>query len=171
MKYIIALVGSLLLSFNAFAQDTLAYWAQNNNALPTGGNGFTSGSFPMPADEGEGLLYLENFNTQTDSNGAYSYLKSFAGTTTNRIGAYPSGGSLAPHGGSGNSNNGMHVVFEVNTKGYQQINVSWAQRGTSTGFNSRVFAYSTDGVNYTTVNIDSGTHGRRCRCGACGQRA
>ncbi len=157
MKYIIALVGSLLLSCSAFAQDTLAYWAQNNNELPTGGNGFTISSFPMPADEGEGLLYLENYNPDADGDGVLSYIKSFAGTTTNRIGAYPSGGSLSPQGGADTSNNGMSIVFEVNTEGYQQINVSWAQRGTSTGFSSREFAYSTDGSSFTTVNVDSGT--------------
>lgn len=148
-------VATLALSAPVFASQPIAYWAQNDNELIDGGNGFTPNSFPMPADVGQGQLYLTDFNDQTDD-GVYRYIQSFAGSSSNALPGFSAGGSLAPQGGAGNSNNGMSVVLQVDTSGYQDIAVSWAQRGTSTGFNQREFAWSLDGSNYTTIDTDSG---------------
>ncbi|RUO27881.1 nuclease [Aliidiomarina sedimenti] len=151
-------VATLALSAPAFASQPIAYWAQNDNELVDGGNGFTPASFPMPADVGEGSLYLNNFNDDVQD-GAYRFIQSFSGSTSNALPGFGSGGSLSPQGGAGNSNNGMSVVMEVDTSELQDIHVSWAQRGTATGFDSREFAWSVDGSNYTVVETDTGALG------------
>lgn len=158
MKTLIAIL-LLCCTLPAWAQQPIAYWAQNSNTLASGGNGFTPSSFPQSADVGEGILFLENFDNTTNSNGAYQYIQSFAGTTSNRLDGFPSGGSLSPQVGAGNSNNGMHIVLEVDTTGYQDIQLSWAQRGTSTGFTSRTVEWSVDGSSYNTIAVDSGALG------------
>jgi len=138
--------------------DTIAFWNQNNNSLPAGGFGFTTSSFPQAADTGSGSLTLANFDTAS-TGGTYTYIQSFGGTTTNDQAA-GAGGSLSPQGGTnGTGNNGMSIIMQVSTTGFEDIIVSWAQRGTATGFNSRVFAYSTDGTNYTDFATDSGALG------------
>lgn len=151
-------VATLALSAPAFASQPIAYWAQNNNVLADGSNGFTPVSFPMPADVGEGSLYLQSFNDEVQD-GAYRFIQSFAGATSNALPGFPAGGSLSPQGGVGNSNNGMSIVMQVDTTDLQDINVSWTQRGTATGFNSREFAWSMDGSNYTVVETDTGALG------------
>jgi len=147
----------LCLAFSASAQtETIAYWAQNANDLPGGGFGFTTDSFPQAADEGGGQLTLENFDT-SNTDGVYDCIASFAGTSDNALGGFGSGGSLAPQGCTGESNNGMHIDLAVDASGYEDILVSWAQRGTSTGFDSRQISYSADGgSNFTIFDTDSG---------------
>ncbi len=158
----VALVAILAGSASA---DIVAYWNQNSNDLPSGGFGFVPTDFPQAADAGNGALSLANFDMTTGGDdGAYTTIQSFAGTAANAQNGDPSGGSLSPQGGAddGNgvySNNGMQIVLSASTVGFTDIGVSWAQRGTSTGFNSRVFAYSTDGgMNFTDVAFagDSG---------------
>lgn len=138
---------ALLLVISAGAQgpNVLAYWAQNNNNLPSSGFGFTPASFPQPADVGNGSLSLENFNEAVGGNGAYSSIQSFTGTTANAEAGFGSGGSLSPQGGPGLSNNGMSILLEVSTLDHEDINLSWAYRRTGTGFNSVQLAYSSDG--------------------------
>lgn len=152
-----------MLSASASAA-TIAYFNNNSNSLPlgTGLFGYQPGDFPQPADVGVGTLNLGMFDssTETDASGnlKYTYIESFAGTTVNAQFAAPAGGSLSPEGGSalaapavGFANNGMKVLYNMSTLGFEDIKVSWAQRGTSSGFTSRAFAYSTDGVNFTPV--------------------
>ncbi|WP_146573111.1 hypothetical protein [Botrimarina hoheduenensis] len=141
----------------------IAYWDQNSNSLPAGGFGFETTDFPQAADQGAGALTLIDFDT-TAASGAYTTIQSFSGSTVNAQPTIASGGSLSPQGGNDlgggvYSNNGMSIVLEVSTVGYEDILVSWAQRGTSTGFASRAFSYSTDGVTYSLFDTDLGTLG------------
>lgn len=139
----------------------ISYWNQNSNDLPSGGFGYTPGDFPQLADSGIGTLELANFDTTTGGDdGAYTTIQSFAGTTLNAQFGDAAGGSLSPQGGTGDgmggfANNGMEIRLNVDTTGFSAINVSWAQRGTGTGFTSRIFAYSDDGgLNFTPVAYD-----------------
>ncbi|NBB93346.1 MAG: DUF11 domain-containing protein, partial [Gammaproteobacteria bacterium] len=158
-----AMIATLLLglAISASAQpETIAYWAQNDNDLPGGGFGFTTSSFPQAADEGAGQLGLANFDEAADAEGVYDCIQSFSGTSDNALPGYASGGSLSPQGCSDQSNNGMHVELAVDTTGYEDLVVSWAQRGTGSGFDSRVVSYSTDGgSSFTAFATDSGTLG------------
>lgn len=160
MRAILASV-LLCLAISASAQtETIAYWAQNANDLPDGGFGFTTSSFPQDADEGTGQITLADFDDSADAEGVYDCIQSFAGTSDNALDSYGSGGSLSPQGCSEQSNNGMHIDLAVDTTGYEDLVVSWAQRGTGSGFDSRVIAYSTDGGNsFSTLETDSGALG------------
>jgi hypothetical protein len=121
----------------------ISYWNENSNNLPSGAFGFTPSSFPQSADFGNGSLSLANFDTTTGGvDGAYTNVPSFAGTTLNAQFGDAAGGSLSPQN---STNNGMQILISVNTTGFTGIDLSWAQRGTGTGYNSRAFDYSTDG--------------------------
>lgn len=159
---VIALAGAS----SAVDAAVIAYWNQNSNDLPSGGFGFTPSSFPQPADFGNGTLELANFDeTTSGADDAYSFIPSFAGTGDNALFGDPSGGSLSPQGGTddgsgGLTNNGMEILVNVDTSGFSDVGISWAQRGTGTGFDSREFAYSSDGGgSFTPVAFtgDTGT--------------
>jgi hypothetical protein len=155
----IAALAALLLARTTAQADLIAYWDENSNALPAGGFGFLTTDFPQAADQGAGSLSLADFDATTHSTAdgdVYDFVASFSGTTVNAQPAVSSGGSFSF---VGDVNNGASVIFDVSTAGLQDIAVSWAQRGTSTGYTSRDFSYSTDGgTNYTSVGFsgDSG---------------
>lgn len=71
-----------------------------------------------------------------------------AGTTTNARQGDPAGQALSLQGGTANANNGRNLTLAVSTAGFANIVVSFATQGTSTGFNSNQFQYSTDGVSF-----------------------
>ncbi|WP_194755417.1 ExeM/NucH family extracellular endonuclease [Aliidiomarina indica] len=157
MRMLLAVILLVIAVAPSWAQEPIAYWAQNDNVLADGSNGFSPDSFPQQADEGSGILYLQNFDETLTSAGAYQRILSFAGSTQNRLStSYPSGGSLSIQGGAGLSNNGAQVVMEVDTTGFQDIRFSLAINTTATGFDTRVFEWSTDGVNYTEFATDQG---------------
>ncbi|MCH8537636.1 MAG: ExeM/NucH family extracellular endonuclease [Alkalimonas sp.] len=158
MKQLLALV-LLVCTFGLWAQTPIAYWSQNFNELPDGNFGFNPESFPQQPDSGAGALFLTNFNEDTTANGSYVSIQSFAGTTINALPGYAAGGSLSVQGGPGNSNNGAAVVIQVNSEGYQDLQLSWAQRGTATGFNERRISWSLDGETFTEFAVDAGALG------------
>jgi PEP-CTERM motif-containing protein len=73
----------------------------------------------------------------------------FAGGTTNnsRLGDV-AGQALQLQGGTSNANNGRNLTFNISTLGFENIIVSFATQGTSTGFNSNQLQYSLDGVTF-----------------------
>ncbi|TVQ38592.1 MAG: ExeM/NucH family extracellular endonuclease, partial [Wenzhouxiangella sp.] len=148
----LAPIFALLLAAAAPAQtETIAYWAQNDNNLPGGGFGFTPDSFPQAADAGAlanaASLTLENFDESTSGpDDAYQCIQSFGGTTINAEPGFASGGALGPQGCTADlTNNGMSISIAVSTEGYEEIELSWAQQRTGTGFNSSQVAWSSDG--------------------------
>jgi len=131
----------------------VAGWAQNDNALTGGGFGFTTSDFPQAADFGSGSYTIADFDSSATA-GVFDKIASFSGTTTNDINSDGAGGSFSF---VGDTNNGASGVWSVSTVGLQDIEVSWAQRGTSTGFNKRTFEYSADGgANWTSVATPQG---------------
>jgi len=135
----------------------IAGWAQNDNGLEGGGFGFTTSSFPQAADFGSGSHEPANFDNTTDAEDVFTRLASFAGTTVNDLENVGSGGSFSF---VGDTNNGAQSVFSVSTAGFTDVTVSWAQRGTGTGFDSRTFEYSTDGGdNWVDVGAFDGSSG------------
>jgi len=75
-------------------------------------------------------------------------ITSFTGTTLNADGTDVSGQALALQN---NANNGQSLTAFANLTGFQNIGFSFAGQATRSGFNNDTLAYSTDGVNYTTV--------------------
>jgi hypothetical protein len=76
-----------------------------------------------------------------------------AGTTNNARQGDIAGQALSLQGGTGNANNGRNITFNVSTVGFSNIVVSFATQGTSTGFNTKQFQYSLDGVSF--INFGS----------------
>lgn len=163
MKRSIAVIAMALVACAASANATIiAGWAQNDNELlpeQPGVFGFRTTSFPQAADFGSGSYSLADFDGTTDATFTDTYTKvaSFSGTTVNDLQTAGSGGSFSF---VGDTNNGAKSVWSVPTAGYEDIIVSWAQRGTSTGYTSRVFEYSTDGgSNWTDIGAFTGSAG------------
>lgn len=71
-----------------------------------------------------------------------------AGTTTNARQGDLAGQALSLQGGTGTANNGRNLTLNVSTLGFSNIVVSFTTQGTSTGFNSNQFQYSTDGITF-----------------------
>lgn len=93
----------------------------------------------------------DNFTSGTNDNWG-----SFGGTSANMPGGSFAGGSLSVTG-SGNNNRSFSIVADLS--GWQNISVSWAQRGTSTGYSTREVEVSTDGVNFTSIYAEAGVLG------------
>ena len=90
-----------------------------------------------------GLGSPQGTNPERTSFGG-SQLNTFTGST-DTTGA---GTALAL---ANSSANGKSAIFSFSMLGYQNLVVSFAARGTATGFNSGVWSWSTDGVSYTTL--------------------
>ena len=137
----IALIGTAIIAAaagTAVAQDSIAYWAQNDNTLSGGGFGFEDGDFPQLADFGAqaGSATLEPKGGLTGSitGGVYDFVQSFSGSTTNAQFGEGSGGSIALQGGTNNGNNGAWIDLDFDGSSYTDILFSFAGRGTGTGF-------------------------------------
>ncbi len=131
------LAALLALTTSAHAQYVVSYF--NFNGL-TSGSAVTVGSITPNA--GTGTL-SSNFN----GNG----FSAFAGSTLNAQGSDPAGQALALLGGSSGSgapNNGKYLQLQTSTLSYKDITLSFATQGTSTGFNSVNFSFSTDGTTF-----------------------
>jgi MYXO-CTERM domain-containing protein len=100
------------------------------------------------------LVQNTKFNTTPDGQ-----VGTFAGNTLNSLFGDVSGGALSVVGSIGNQNtnpvdaNGGWVQFAISTSGYTNLVMSFAGRGTSTGFGSvnsavNTVQTSTDGVNF-----------------------
>jgi hypothetical protein len=140
----------------------IAGWDQNNNQVSAGPPavfGFVPGSFPQANDHGTAAAThtIADFESTIGTNGTYANVQSFAGTTDNDLAGVGAGGSFSF---VGNQSNGAKSVFSVPTIGYEDITVSWSQRGTATGYSSRVFEYSVDGgTSWVDIGAYAGSSG------------
>lgn len=139
--------------------DLIAYWNFTASTAGTsGGLGTVDQAYPFAANAGSGNI-TTNFSVNTVAGTAASNtgdLGTFGGTTINALFGDPSGGALAMRAGngvnSGVTNNGKWVQFNISTVGYgSNLVLTYASQRTSTGFNSQLWEYSTDGVSYTAI--------------------
>jgi hypothetical protein len=166
MKKITFLLGlALIFSGSIQSQDIIAYWNQNSNDLPGGGFGFLADpdAFPQDADLGVGQLTVGGgilSETETNGNGdlVYRWIPSFAGSTINAEGADEAGGSISIQGGTDADNNGAYIQFEFSMAGHQDLDISYATRGTASGFDTQTWSWSTDGTNFTDFETVTGTN-------------
>lgn len=153
-KMIFSVVAVLGLAGAATAQDSLAYWAQNDNGLPGGGFGFQPGDFPQGADNGlqagsANLTFGGGSLNDTIVNGngdtVYQWMQSFGGSGVNAQFGAPNGGSIAIQNGTSGANNGAFIEFNFDATVWESIAFSFAAQRTSTGFNSvDIAAYNGD---------------------------
>ncbi|MEN0110754.1 MAG: PEP-CTERM sorting domain-containing protein [Planctomycetota bacterium] len=153
MRILNLLCASLVLSAGAASADTVAYWAFNDQALPGGGFGWETSDLPQAADIGAGSLSVD-LGDPTDVGGVFEYLQSFSGTSINDLSG-TTGGSIAIQNAPNGGNNGSSILLDVDLSLFSDISISWAQRGTGTGFTSRELSYSTDGgATFTSFGFD-----------------
>ena len=118
----------------------------------------------IAADYGEqsgtAYVYLDGTNGSSlwTSEATSPELTTFGGSTLNDPRPTVNAGNTLAI--ANNSANGKAIVFKLSTTGYENIAVSFATRGTGTGFNSHAWSWSTDNVTYTpfwdnTVNNSS----------------
>jgi hypothetical protein len=166
LKYGLALFAALFAFPSSSAHaDLIAYWNQNSNALPVSGFGFTKvpDDFPQAADAGVGNGVLTvggglTGSSITNANGTvvYEWIESFGGDAQNALFSDVAGGSIALEGGTGSGNNGAYFQFQFNMAGYKDLALSYATRGTSTGFTTHTWSWSTDGVTFTNFGTITG---------------
>lgn len=157
MKKITFLLGiALILSGSIQSQEIIAYWNQNSNDLPGGGFGFLADPdvFPQDADLGAGQLSVGGgiiTETETNSNDdlVYRWIPSFAGSLINAEGDDDAGGSISIQGGTDTGNNGAYIQLQFSMENHQDLGISYATRGTASGFNTQTWSWSTDGSNFT----------------------
>ncbi|MEA5461236.1 endonuclease/exonuclease/phosphatase family protein [Arcicella sp. LKC2W] len=112
------------------------------------------------ANVGSGTLYLDG--TNNSSSWVTAELNAFGGTALN-AGASTglsttttSPASLAILGGAATPTaNGKSIIFKVNMTGYQNLVISYATQKTSTGFNTQVWEYSTNGTSWSSIGTIS----------------
>ncbi len=92
----------------------------------------------LAVDHGTGTL-TTNFNL-------VNLVFTLGGTSTNARQGDVAGQSMTLQGGTSNANNGRFLNLDVSTVGFNNIVISFATQGTSTGFTSNQFQYSLDGV-------------------------
>ncbi len=147
---------------NTASADLLAYWNFNASTGQSGAG--TLGVLNSTAvNAGAGTLTIGGglvFNTTATSTPT-GHVGTFAGNALNSLFGDVGGGALAVVGSIGNvsSNsvtaNGGWVQFAISTSGYTNLVMSFAGRGTGTGFGSvnsavNTVQTSTDGVNFAS---------------------
>lgn len=112
-------------------------------------NSQATGTAPttISADHGAGSLDLSQLANATDAN------IGSGGTTVNIVSGDLAGNDFFVRAGSSQRENGQSIFFSLSTTGYKDIVLTYATDGTSTGFTSQQWSYSTDGVNY--ISFDS----------------
>lgn len=149
-------------TFSASA-DVVAYWNENSNALPFSGFGFEATDFPQSADVGSGSITVggglaSSIITNANGTQVYEWVESFAGSTLGAINGDVAGGGICLENGTAGGNNGAYFQFAFSMAGFTDLAISYATRGTSSGFTSQTWSWSTDGTNFTNFQTVTGTN-------------
>jgi hypothetical protein len=153
----VALVVGVAASANA---DLIAYWNFNNQTNLGGTSGLwqqnpfgtTGAEAEYLRDSGTGTAEISAWGAMDASEGsllgpngtsgsASNQFGSFSGTTLNALNADISGGSLSI---VGNGNNGHYFLIEIDDA-LSSASLSYATRGTATGYSTHYLEYSTNG--------------------------
>ena len=153
-KSVMKITSSLLLSVTLLALGAsnagaalIAYWNFNGLLITTASNP-GSGGVPtsISADSGTGTVGLSGWGGTVDD---------FAGSTINALNSNPSEESLSliaggPSGGP-YPGNGTYITINFSMTGYENPVVTFATRGTSTGFDTGTWSWSANGTNFTPI--------------------
>ncbi|MBB5350595.1 hypothetical protein HNR46_000823 [Haloferula luteola] len=146
MKLQLTVVASIAAALSAQGA-LVSYWNFNGLSISTAS---TPGSGGVPtsisADQGSGSLDLSNWTGTVDD---------FGGTTLNALDSDPSEESLSL---VGNIGNGSFIEIGVNLTDYSDPVITFSTRGTGTGFNSGIWSYSIDGINYFDLAINTASN-------------
>ncbi len=124
------------------------------------------GETALPVVELDTLVAGWNFNDDMDregvSHGEGTLIMSLPGTVNytagnslNAVGDDVAGSAFTP---VGTDNNGESFEFELDIVGMRDLVMTYATRGTETGYTNHEWSWSTDGVNYTLLeNVPANT--------------
>jgi hypothetical protein len=111
------------------------------------------------ANFGSGAIYLDGTNNSSNwfVGASNSELTAFAGSTINAGPGFSttttSPACLALLGGvGGTASNGKFAIFSFSMVGYINLSVTYASQKSNTGFNTQIWEYSTDGINWTPLS-------------------
>ncbi len=130
----------------------VSYWNFNGLSIATASAPGVGGvPASIAADQGAGLLSLSAWAGTVDD---------FSGSASNAIApdvaeeslSLTAGGTAAPFPG-----NGTYVELAVSLTGMVDPVITFATRGTSTGFNTGTWSWSTDGLSFTSVTGNTAT--------------
>jgi MYXO-CTERM domain-containing protein len=143
MKIRFSLYSSVMLlglSASNLGAALIAAWNFNGLSIATAGAPGAAGvPTSIPADSGTGTVGLADWTGLVDD---------FAGTTLNALNADPSEESLSL---VSNAGNGSFITISFSMTGLENPAVTFATRGTSTGYNSGIWSWSIDGTNFSPV--------------------
>ncbi len=139
-KIILALITGLL-SVQSGIADVVSYWNFNSLSIVTASAPGTGGvPTTIAANQGAGTLSLTGFTGLVDD---------FGGSTLNVLNSDPAEESLSLVSSAGNNS---FIELQLNLTGFADPIVSFATRGTASGFNSGVWSYSVAGGAFTTIS-------------------
>ena len=125
--------------------DLVAYWNFNSGVSGTPWTFPIASNLPSAA---AGSI------TQGTWGSGLSSLDAFGGSTINAISPDGAGASLSL---VNQSNNNKYIEFQFSMTGFSNLVLTFATRGTGTGFNNGLWSYSTDGVNFTQEPSNTNT--------------
>jgi hypothetical protein len=150
---VLATAAALLLGSASSEAVLVAAWNFNSLSITTASSP-GSGGVPtsIPASSGTGTVGLSSWSGTVDD---------FGGSTLNAVSGDPAEESLSliaagPSGGPF-PGNGSFITVSFSMTGLEDPVVSFATRGTATGFNSGVWSWSINGVDFTAVAGNTAT--------------
>jgi hypothetical protein len=143
-EFVLSIALAVAVVLPSQSQDLLHYWNFNEGA------GSAGIAWPSPIEPSFSIVDGATIE-HTFADGT---LQSFVGTTENSQLGDGSGGSFSVQVGAGRVNNGAHFDLIIPSTEYEGIFVTYATRGTGTGFDTHHVSYSLDGetfVPFTTI--------------------
>lgn len=130
-----------MLAHTIAVADTVAYWNFNSLSIATA-SAPGAGGVPtsITANQGTGTVSLTGWTGLVDD---------FSGSTINAIAPDASGASLSLVSNAGNNS---YIELQLNLADFGDPIITFAARGTSSGFNSGVWSYSVAGGAFTTIS-------------------
>lgn len=147
MKKILVLAALAAVSMvgNAHA-DLIAHWNFNSLSITTASAPGVGGvPTSIASDSGSATLSLTGWTGLVDD---------FGGSTLNAQFGDPAEESLSL---VSNAGNGSYIQLSFSMAGYTDLEVAFATRGTSTGYSTGQWSFSTDGVNFTNFGASTAT--------------
>jgi endonuclease I len=132
---------TVLMTASGALADTVAYWNFNSLSIATA-SAPGAGGVPtsITANQGTGTVSLTGWTGLVDD---------FGGSTINAIAPDASGASLSLVSNAGNNS---FIELQLNLADFGDPIITFATRGTSSGFNSGVWSYSVAGGAFTTIS-------------------
>lgn len=147
---VLMLLLTVLFSAGANAQTQIAAWSFPTEIIAP--NTPTTFVAEFGTQTGTAELFADGTNGSSAFNS--SQLSMFGGSTINDPKASPSNtSSIVP---VGNSANGYSFVFKISMTGFENPELTYATRGTGTGFTTHEWGWSIDGVNFTSISTITG---------------